>query len=126
MRGDFCFLNSKTVGFKLEALEKLRQIKSNSGESIEQYVAHQVRVLNLVACCCECKNNVRMYVCMYACFCDDDGHKLISSEYVDALDILSDFPSLEQAMSVRYIQYPLIVARFHLLRLHYLAFLHLL
>ena len=46
---------------------------------------------------------------MYACFCDDDGHKLISSEYVDALDILSDFPSLEQAMSVRYIQYPLIV-----------------
>ena len=56
-----------------------------------------------------------MYVCMYVCFCDYDGNKLISSEYVDALDILSDFPSLEQAMSVRYIQYPLIVARLHLL-----------
>ena len=67
VRGDFCFLNSKTVGFKLEALEKLRQIKSNSGESIEQYVAHQVRVLNLVVCCCECKNNACMYVCMYVC-----------------------------------------------------------
>ena len=41
-------LYSKTVGFKLEALEKLRQIKSNSGESIEQYVAHQVRVLVMI------------------------------------------------------------------------------
>ena len=39
-----------------------------------------------------------MHVCLY----DDGGYKLICSEYVDALDILSDFPSLEQAMSVRY------------------------
>ena len=62
--GDLCFLNSKTVGFKLEALEKLRQIKSNSGESIEQYVAHQVRVLTWLHVVVNAKI---MYICMYVC-----------------------------------------------------------
>jgi len=52
----------------LESLERLVQVKSNAGETVEQYVASQ----------------------------------LVRFDFLDALNLLGDFPSLEQAKTVRY------------------------